>query len=366
MRIDMHCHVVGNGKAMNDTDVFFNPDNSPNWFTRILYAMIEHDLVNSGAKLSGGEEIKADDYFDFMTETLAQSKEIDSIVLLAMDAPYDPATHQRMDAITTLYVSNHYLYDKVKELNKNLTKQGAVNKRFYFGASVNPNRADWKEALDYVINKTDAVLMKWIPSVQLIHIEGSHEEYYETLAESGLPLLCHIGPEYSFPEGVRDIDRSRLDPSKDLDRFGLLIKPVSCGVKVIAAHCASPVFPLIDRDETLRFYDFMRAMNTGGKVRLWSDTSALSLSTRIPFLREIVENFPPEWLLNGSDFPIPIDASAHMPLVTYKMTPKDYSEILKLTNPLDKDIRIKAAHGFKNNVIFGNTEQVLRMPLPKP
>ncbi|MBF0518053.1 MAG: hypothetical protein HQK97_13245 [Nitrospirae bacterium] len=279
-RIDMHCHVVGNGKDINkvDEDVYFNPDNSPNWFTRILYAMIEHDLKSSGVKPDGSQAIKAADYFAFIGKTLAESTEIDSIVLLAMDAPYDHVTHERLDDITTLYVSNRYLSEKVKLFNEALDRQG-IKKRFYFGASVNPNRINWKTELDYVINETDAVLMKWIPSVQHIHVEGSHDEFYKALADAKLPLLCHIGPEYSFPEGVRDIDGSRLNPSNDLDRFGLLIKPISCGVTVIAAHCSSPVFPLIDRDETLKFYDFMKAMNTGDNIKIWADTSALSLSS---------------------------------------------------------------------------------------
>ncbi|MEO5361900.1 MAG: amidohydrolase [Nitrospirota bacterium] len=362
MRIDMHCHVVGNGTDITNigSDVYFNKENTPHWFTRILYAAIEHGMVKDGVDTNGNNAVSSDEYFKFMLKTLTESKEIDSVVLLAMDAPFDPDTHKRMDKIITLYVSNRFLCKKVQELNAELTKQG-VNKRFYFGASVNPNRKDWKEELDFVIKETDAVLMKWIPSIQHIHIEGNHDAYYGTLAKAGLPLLCHTGPEYSFPEGVRNIERSAQDAKNDLDRFGLLIKPISCGVTVIAAHCASPVFPLIDKDETLKFYDFMKAMNTGGKVKIWADTSALSLSTRIPFLRELVENFPPEWLLNGSDFPIPIDASAHLPFVTHKMKPSDYVEIMQIKNPLDKDIRIKAAHGFKNDVIFGNTEKVLRL-----
>ncbi|MBF0318237.1 MAG: hypothetical protein HQL01_00325 [Nitrospirae bacterium] len=362
MRIDMHCHVVGNGTDINkvDNDVYFNKKNSPHWFTRILYAMIEHGLGNAGADTNGDKVVSSDEYFEFISKILVESREIDNIVLLAMDAPYDPNTHERMDSITTLYVSNRFLDKKVKLLNEELKKKG-VDKRFYLGASVNPNREDWKKELYYVINETDAVLMKWIPSIQHIYIMGNHNEYYEMLANAGLPLLCHIGLEYSFPEGMRNIEESRKDPNLDLDRFGLLIKPISCGVKVIAAHCASPVFPAIDRDETLKFYEFMKAINTGGEVKIWADTSALSLSTRIPFLPEIVKNFPATWLLNGSDFPIPIDSWAHLPLVTHDMTVKEFIEVCKLKNPLDKDIRIKAAHGFKNGVIFGNTKKALRI-----
>ena len=152
--------------------------------------------------------------------------------------------------------------------------------------------------MEFVVNDPNAVLMKLIPSVQHINLrDPRHKDYYESLAKNQMPLLCHVGPEYSFPEGIRERER---------DNFRFLDKPLEYGVTVIAAHCATPVFP-IDKDETKEFGAFMKSANSGGKIRLWGDTSAFSLLTRIPILEEILETFPPEWLVHGSDFPIPIE-----------------------------------------------------------
>jgi len=144
-----------------------------------------------------------------------------------------------------------------------------------------------------------------------------------------------------------------------LDNFKNLIKPLECGVKVIAAHCATPVFPLVDKNLIKDFYSFMKDANSDGKVRLWADTSALSLSTRLPFISEILDKFPPEWLIHGSDFPIPIEGWPHLPFITHDITTEEYIRICRTKNPFDRDIRIKRAHGFSDSILE-NAEKVLR------
>ena len=166
-----------------------------------------------------------------------------------------------------------------------------------------------------------------------------------------MPLLCHVGPEYSFPEGIRENRR---------DNFRFLDKPLECGVTVIAAHCATPVFP-IDKNETKEFGAFMRSANSGGRTQLWGDTSACSLMTRIPILEEILETFPPEWLVHGSDFPIPIEGWGHLPGFTYDITWEEYKQIKNTENLLDKDVMIKRAHGFSDSILE-NAERILRLP----
>ncbi|RLA95027.1 MAG: hypothetical protein DRG69_04185, partial [Deltaproteobacteria bacterium] len=133
------------------------------------------------------------------------------------------------------------------------------------------------------------------------------------------------------------------------------------GVRVIAAHCAAPVFPLFEKDEMKELYALMKDANGGGEVRLLADTSALSLSTRVPLIPKVLETFPPEWLLHGSDFPIPIDGWPHLPWVTHSVTPREYIRICRTKNPLDRDVRIKRAHGFADTILE-NAEGVFRLP----
>jgi hypothetical protein len=85
------------------------------------------------------------------------------------------------------------------------------------------------------------------------------------------------------------------------------------------------------------------------------------LLTRIPILEEILETFPPGWLVHGSDFPIPIEGWVHLPGFTHDMTWEEYEQIKKTENLLDKDVIIKRAHGFSDSILQ-NAEKVLRLP----
>jgi hypothetical protein len=359
MRIDLHCHVVGKGSDIRriNGEVYFNADDNSHWLTGLLYHLVEMGLKDLRADLNRDGTISTDEYLSLLYRLLADSEEIDGMVLLALDAVYACGGGEPDTERTDLWVSNTFLSEQVKALNEKLVREGKQGKRFFFGASVSPNRKDWERELDFVVNRTEAVLIKLIPSTQHIDISSErHRDYYRALAAHGIPLLCHAGPEYSFPEGIR---------MAHLDNFRFLRRPLEAGVTVIAAHCATPVFPLIDRDETGEFLSFMHEANADGKVRLWADTSALSLATRVSLVPWIVQSFPPAWLVHGSDFPIPVDAWPHLPWVARGVSREDYQAIAATGNPLDRDVRIKRAYGFSDSILEG-AENVLRLPRPAP
>ena len=359
MRFDMHLHVVGRGKDITraDENVYFHPDDNHLFFTRILYGMVEKDLEKLGADADRNGIIDTGEYLERVYQALKTSEEIDCVVLLGLDAVFSPASGKLDRKRTDLWVSNRFLAKKVRELNEKLAGEEDPEireKKFYYGGSVSPNRKDWREELEFVTGDPNAVLIKLIPSAQHIHLKDRrHKPYYDMLKDHHMPLLCHVGPEYSFPEGVREW---RLDNFRNLDRV------LECGVRVIAAHCATPVFPPpIDKNEIREFHAFMKSANAGRTVQLWGDTSAFSLSTRIPIVQEVAAAFPSKWLVNGSDFPIPIDGWIHLPWVTHGVTVEEYLEIKRTQNPLDRDVRIKRAHGFSDSILE-NAEKVLRLP----
>jgi uncharacterized protein len=357
MKIDLHFHVVGRGKDIHqiDENVFFYPEDNNTFLTRILYRLVEKSLGEAGADVDQSGTVDTNEYFNLIYRSLCTSKEIDGVVLLGLDALYGPKSGRLDKKKTDLWVSNRFLAKKVKELNDALMKENdpqKKKKRFYWGASVSPHRKDWREEMEFVANDPNAVLMKLIPSVQHLNLrDPRYKDYYKSLAKTGMPLLCHVGPEYSFPEGIRERER---------DNFRFLDKPLEYGVTVIAAHCATPVFP-IDKNETKEFGAFMKNANSGGKIQLWGDTSAFSLLTRIPILHEILETFPPEWLVHGSDFPIPIEGWVHLPWATHGVTLQEYEQIKNTENLLDRDVMIKRAHGFSDSIL-DNAGRVLRLP----
>jgi hypothetical protein len=359
MKIDMHFHVVGSGTNIQkvDEDVYFYPDDNNLWFTRILYSLVDQELKDLIGGLQADGKISTKQYLELVYKILSTSEEIDSLVLLGLDAVFAPDSGELDEKRTDLWVSNQFLSRTIKEMNarlQNETDPSKKGKRFFYGASVSPNRPDWREEMQFVANDPNAVLLKLIPSA--LHIDlmaPKHKDYYEFLSSINMPLLCHVGPELSFPEGIRN---------PELDKFSNLEGPLKYGVTVIAGHCATPVFPPpVNKDDTGKFYALMKRYNSGGKVQLWGDTSAFSLSTRVTIVREILKTFPAEWLVNGSDFPIPIDGWVHLPLVTSGVTTDEYMQIQQTKNPIDKDVRIKRAHGFSDSIL-GNAEQILRLP----
>lgn len=357
MKLDMHFHVVGRGRNINQVDdnVFFYPEDNNTLITQVLYRLVEDYLGEAGADFDQSGTVDTNEYLSFVYKSLISSEEIDGVVLLGLDALYSRKSGKLDKEKTDLWVSNRFLANRVKELNDQLMKENDPQKRkkrFFWGASVSPNRKDWEEEMEFVVNDPNAVLMKLIPSVQHINLrDPGHRNYYQSLVKNHMPLLCHVGPEYSFPEGIRQ---------RRLDDFRFLDKPLESGVTVIAAHCATPVFP-IDKNETDEFGTFMRNANSGGKIQLWGDTSAFSLLSRIPILEEILETFPPEWLVHGSDFPIPIDGWVHLPGFTHDMTWEEYEAIRDTENLLDKDAFIKRGHGFSDSILE-NAGKVLRLP----
>jgi len=354
MRIDVHLHMIGNGRDIDNinNDVYFNAEDNQHWFTRLLYNLIEEDLMRLKADLNRDGIISTIEYIELIYRILKESEEIDTIVLLALDALYSPRTGELDRRRTDLFVSNRFLNRVVAGLNQRLRDEGIEDKRFLLGASVSPNRRDWESELEHILTQTDAVLLKLIPSIQHVHLmDARHRDFYRTLSRYNLPLLCHTGPEYSFPEGIRN---------KRLDNFRFLERAIECGVKVIVAHCATPVFPLIDRDETEEFYRFMKGANGDGQIRIWADTSALSLSTRIHLIPRILDLLPPEWLIHGSDFPVPIDGWTHLPYLSHDVRPDEYIMIVRTKNPLDRDVRIKRACGFADSML-NNAGSVLRL-----
>ncbi len=356
MRIDTHVHIVGRGEdieRVNDA-VYFYPDDNQHWFTRLLYNLVEDDLKKLGGDTDDDGAVSTTEYFDLIYRLLKTSEEVDGVVLLALDAVFSPRDGRLDRRRTDLWVSNRFLHSKVDELNQRLDDDGLYpGKRFFLGASVSPNRDNWESELSYALQTAEAVLLKLIPSTQHVRMGSSqHDRFFSELAATRLPLLCHVGPEYAFPEGIRQ---------RRLDSFRFLDRALDRGVTVIAAHCATPVFPFIDRDEVAEFRAFMRSANGDGTTRLWADTSGLSMATRIPLIPRVLDSFNPEELVHGSDFPIPMDAWTHLPLVTHDVSPEEYLAILRTKNPLDRDVRLKRAMGFADSIL-DHTEKVLRLP----
>jgi len=360
MKTDIHVHVIGNSKniekALSDECIYYNPEDNRKDLARFFNRKIVYGtILNYVNKFLDGRkeqvDISENDYYDVIYKQFACSKELDAMVLLAIDADYHPVVGTLQVNTTDLLVTNRYLFNKIKELNKKLIEDGFSDKRFLLGASINPNRPDWKEEFDFVVNETDAVLMKLIPSCHNVNLrDNKYDDFFECLKRNEIPLLCHVGPQLAFTEGINRME---------LDDFSRLENPLKKGVKVIAAHCAAPFFPFQKKD-VISFCEFMKKWNAEGEIKIWGDTSALVSGYRRTYLKYFVTKYNPDWLVHGSDFPVPVDSWMHLPLLTHNMNLEKYLEIRNESNPFDREIKLKRAHGFHDSII-SNSDKILRL-----
>ncbi len=146
---------------------------------------------------------------------------------------------------------------------------------------------------------------------------------------------------------------------------GKLKKALDVGVRVIAAHCATPYLGGILPADRNYFEELIKLLRSSEKKGwdLYADLSAFCTPTRIPYLKRIKEEIgqgtiPPSRFLYGSDFPIPI---VNINLFKEPLNLKELLEHMgEKGNPLDNNRDILEEFGIPES-IFTNAGDVLRM-----
>ena len=281
--IDMHVHFAspwdqnGNKQECYWTESFTN---TVAYFAlRIVTGMAFSEMSYETVKARLFKEIK-------------KAKRIDKVVLLALDKVYD-SQGIPLHEDTMVYISNKCLAD-LKEDYKNQYNKDKI----LVGCSVHPFNPNWEEELDKCITQYGAVLCKWMPSSQQINPESYRfDDFYKKLAKHNLPLLYHTGPEHSIPCSNKDYNKYN-NPK-------FMVDALKAGVTVIAAHCALPYFGPFE--STKDFEDLCELFKQRDEKdwKLYADLSALCTGLRNPFIEDVKSKIKPEYLIYGSDFPIP-------------------------------------------------------------
>lgn len=231
-----------------------------------------------GLPLDRPEEANAI-FVDRVIAAVSASKTVTQGVLLALDGIYD-ADGRLDEARTHMLISNDAMFAACARSGGKLLP----------GASVNPNRRDALDELERVAEK-GAALIKVLPNAQVFDpSEKRHEKFFRRMGELGLPLLSHIGEEYS----VKARDQSVGNPER-------LERALGEGATVIAAHaCSSGRVLRQPHVETM-----VRLVRE--RKRFFMDASALTLPNRVGIsfhLKRHPEVF--ERLVFGSDYPLPV------------------------------------------------------------
>lgn len=175
--------------------------------------------------------------------------------------------------------------------------------QFEWIASIHPYQPDSIERLQWAV-KNGARAVKWLPAAMGINPNSIKcDRFYQVLAETRLPLLCHSGDEHAVRTPAGDGMNNPL----------LLRRPLEHGVRVIVAHCASLGHSVdLDRGpsgppvENLQLFLRLMAEPRYEKL-LYGEISAIIQINRgeqvLPILLQHTELHPR--LVYGSDYPLP-------------------------------------------------------------
>jgi len=316
-RIDTHVHVG----VLGDDPAFKRYGAISPWMRRQLSYRIM--LVYTRVE----PERACDQVFLDKTLEAITGSGLDHVVCLAIDPVYDPAGNRRED-LSNMWVDNEYILKKLAP-----RAEGKV----LLGASVHPYDPGFKARVARYA-AAGAVLLKWLPSAQQIDLADPRvREALEFLATAGkggrpLPLLLHVGPEYSIMStdprtwsydflswGFWDKVGNRLRRkgkrwhTPDVEAIEANLRGgLDAGACIIFAHCGLPYFAT----KFLAFlehsdFDAVRAYlgrypgGDGSRSKCFADVSACVTPFRRTFFSDIRE-LPGGSLLAGSDFPTPV------------------------------------------------------------
>jgi len=292
------------------------------------WGCIVHEDLSSGIKghiyesaftLSKAEMLQKGDAYLVaeIARLVRESRYLRKATILALDGVYDNTG--KLDKLKTqIYIPNDFV-----------AKSVAGFPELLFGASINPKRKDWLLELDRA-DKNGAVLVKWIPSIQLFDPgDQSLIPFYQELVRRQIPLLTHTGNERAFITA----EDSWADPRA-------LELPLSIGVTVIAAHVGTTGHSGGRRNVDLVMEMLEKYPN------LYADISSMTQLNKLAYWDQVFSNENLRGrLLYGSDFPL-INSLLVSPL--YSVLSLSLSEIKQLLledNPFDRDILYKVALG---------------------
>ncbi|MBP9669518.1 MAG: amidohydrolase family protein [Candidatus Pacebacteria bacterium] len=275
--IDMHCHLVVPSTAHG---CWVHPKFMRGLRSRgtaaTLGVLSPREMV--ARRLPSPEELHQRIHHK-LSSHLAESR-VDYAAVLAFDGVYDKSG--RLEPMRTVkMVTNDAVIAACKDHPKML-----------FCASINPDRRDWEDELDRVL-ENGAVMLKWLPSVMGFDpLSRHHNRFYRRVRDAHLPILVHIGMEYALPVINHEF--------ANIHRLEHMLQE---GVTALAAHCCGNR-PF--REDIGQFWHMQELVERFSQ-QLWFDVSGMASPHRKTRLRNsIASSVISPRLVFGTDFPVPI------------------------------------------------------------
>jgi predicted TIM-barrel fold metal-dependent hydrolase len=218
--------------------------------------------------------------------------------------------------------------------------------------SVNPRRPDALERIDAYVERgcRGAKLLQNYWRVDLN--DTRFIPYYERLATHRLPMIVHIGSEYSIQSDSR------------YERVDMLELPLACGVKVIAAHMGLGRIAyklrfwrnLSPHPDTFDADYFILLEKLASIPNLYADISAILAPFRARALRHLsAQQQVHDKLLFGTDYPVPFTVQFN----SYDLSWSTRKRLNEITNPFDRYTESILQYFPANSPLYTNHQKVL-------
>lgn len=309
-KIDIHMHLAGVGCNCSGCQIF------PSFAHRYTYHLLR--FVQGITKEQMENSIDSD--WSKKISNLISDSELDYGVVLGFDAAFHKngkidEKHSQMS------IPLNWVFDVCHKYDNLLP-----------GPSIHPYAADALDRLGESIER-GAVLIKWLPSAQLINpSEKSLVLFYQKLADAKLPLLVHCSGERTFNSW-----------NEDYNHVSHLVAPLEQGVKVICAHSAARVLGFNQED---MFTDLKKLLKHYSN--LWVDNSGMCNPSRFHHLPGLAEDKEiADRTLYGSDWPVPSNAFYYLKNLGLKKV----WQLEKMKNWVARDVEIKRQLGYSDETL---------------
>lgn len=283
-----------------------------------------------------------DTYVDSMARAIRESQQIDKVCLFGVDARLDEKGKEIDRDKTVCAMSDDVLAVTAKYPDQ-----------FIPFFSINPLRPDALELIDQNIEK-GCKGAKFLQNYWGVDLNDERFiPYYEKLKEKDIPLIIHIGSEYTIHSFIQ------------FERIQMLDLPLATGVTIIAAHMGLGRInhklrfwrnlsknPRYFDDDYFVLLDLLRQ-----HPNLYADISAMLAPLRARALRHLSRQTDVhKKILFGTDYPVPFPIRFN----SYDLPAPIKKRINTVSNPFDRYAAAMLEYFPADNPIYSNHTKVIQ------
>jgi predicted TIM-barrel fold metal-dependent hydrolase len=280
-------------------------------------------------------------YIEAMAQAVSESRYVEKTCLFGVDARFDERGKE-IDRDKTVCAMN----DDV------LAVAASYPDQFIPFLSVNPRRPDALEQIDELVER-GCRGAKFLQNYWGLDLNSERLiPYYEKLKQHKLPLIVHIGSEYS------------IHSYPNYERVEMLELPLGTGVTVIAAHMGLGRFEHrlqawrnLSRQPRHFDRDYFRLLEMLTQHHnLYADISAILAPLRARALPHLSEQKQVhEKILFGTDYPVPFTVR----LNSFDLDSATRKRIAQVDNPFDRYTAVMLEYFPADSAIYRNYKKLL-------